>query len=58
MYAVLFEASTHAGQADAYFQRASDLRPRVERIDGFLSIGALRVVDDRRTYTFAVDVAR
>lgn len=38
MYAVLFEASPHAGQADAYFQRAADLRPRVERIDGFLSI--------------------
>lgn len=38
MYAVLFEASPHAGQADEYFQRAADLRPRVERIDGFVSV--------------------
>lgn len=38
MYAVLFEATPHAGQAGAYFQRAADLRPRVERIDGFVSI--------------------
>jgi len=38
MRLVLFEATPHAGRADAYFQRAADLKPRVEHVDGFLSI--------------------
>ncbi len=38
MIAVLFEVEPAAGQREAYLTEAAALRPRLEAIDGFLSI--------------------
>lgn len=38
MIAVLFEVEPAAGQREAYLAEAAVLRPRLEAIDGFLSI--------------------
>lgn len=38
MIAVIFEAQPNAGRTDAYFDIAAKLRPRLEQIDGFISI--------------------
>lgn len=38
MIAVLFEVEPAAGQREAYLAEAAALRPRLEAIDGFLSI--------------------
>jgi heme-degrading monooxygenase HmoA len=36
--AVIFEAEPHAGQRQAYFDAAAELRPLLEGMDGFISI--------------------
>lgn len=38
MIAVIFEVVPHAGQRQAYLDLAAALRPRLEQIDGFISI--------------------
>jgi heme-degrading monooxygenase HmoA len=38
MIAVIFEAIPHAEWQDEYFRLAADLRPELEKIEGFLSI--------------------
>ena len=38
MIEVIFEAQPQAGRADPYFDMAAKLRPKLEQIDGFLSI--------------------
>src|SRR5258708_26378775 len=38
MIAVIFEAQPHPGRRDAYLDAAARLRPRLEKIDGFVSI--------------------
>lgn len=38
MIAVIFEATPHPERRDAYFRIASELRPLLEEIDGFISI--------------------
>ena len=38
MIAVIFEVETAAGQREAYLEIASELRPLLEQVDGFLSV--------------------
>ncbi|WP_027244805.1 antibiotic biosynthesis monooxygenase family protein [Leisingera daeponensis] len=38
MIAVIFEVETAAGQKEAYLETASELRPLLEQVDGFLSV--------------------
>ena len=38
MIAVIFEVEPAEGQKDAYLAMAAEMRPLVERIDGFLSV--------------------
>jgi len=38
MIAVIFEVEPAPGQRDAYLAMAAEMRPLVERIDGFLSV--------------------
>ena len=38
MIAVIFEATPFLGQSTAYMDLASKLRPKLEKIDGFISI--------------------
>ncbi|MGV8936293.1 MAG: antibiotic biosynthesis monooxygenase family protein [Allorhizobium sp.] len=38
MIAVIFEVTPYLGSRNAYLDIAGDLRPQLERIDGFLSI--------------------
>lgn len=42
MIAVMFEVVLREGQADRYLQLAAQLRPLLERIDGFISIERFR----------------
>jgi heme-degrading monooxygenase HmoA len=38
MIAVIFEVTPNAGQRQTYLDMAAELRPMLERIDGFVSI--------------------
>lgn len=38
MIAVIFEVEPHKGQRETYLDTAADLRPLLEKIDGFISI--------------------
>ena len=38
MMAVIFEVEPLDGRQDAYFDLAAELRPELERIDGFVSV--------------------
>jgi heme-degrading monooxygenase HmoA len=38
MYAVIFEVEPKDGRADRYFELAAQLRPELEKIDGFISV--------------------
>jgi heme-degrading monooxygenase HmoA len=38
MIAVIFEVEPEAGRNDAYLQIAAELRPELEKIEGFLSV--------------------
>jgi heme-degrading monooxygenase HmoA len=38
MIAVIFEVEPHSSHRDAYFDIASDLRPMLDQIDGFISV--------------------
>lgn len=38
MIAVIFEATPRAGRSGDYFKLAADLRPKLEQIDGFISV--------------------
>ena len=42
MIAVIFEVVLREGQVDRYLQLAAQLRPLLERIDGFISIERFR----------------
>ena len=46
MIAVIFEAEPHAGQQDAYLAIAAELRPELEKIDGFISIERFQSLAD------------
>lgn len=38
MIAVIFEVVPREGRGDAYFDLAAELRPELEKIDGFISV--------------------
>ena len=38
MFAVIFEVEPEKGSAQEYFDLAAELRPELEKIDGFISI--------------------
>ncbi len=38
MIAVIFEVEPHDGRADDYFKIAAELKPALEKIDGFISV--------------------
>ena len=38
MIVVVFEVTTKAGKAEAYFDLAAALRPELEQVDGFISV--------------------
>lgn len=38
MIAVIFEVEPREGRGHAYFDRAAELKPELEKIDGFLSV--------------------
>ena len=46
MIAVLFEVRIAEGGGDEYLRRAAELRPEVEKIDGFLSIERFQSLAD------------
>ncbi|MER8975939.1 MULTISPECIES: antibiotic biosynthesis monooxygenase [unclassified Mesorhizobium] len=46
MIAVIFEVEPAAGKRDAYLGIAADLRPRLDGIDGFLSIERFQSLAD------------
>ena len=46
MLVVIFEVWPKAGHADAYFERAAALRPRLEAMDGFISVERFESVSE------------
>jgi len=46
MIAVIFEVVPAPGRMDAYLDTARDLRPRLDAVDGFLSIERFRSLTD------------
>jgi heme-degrading monooxygenase HmoA len=38
MHVVIFEVIPHEGRGQRYFDLAADLRPELEKIDGFISV--------------------
>ncbi len=42
MIAVIFEVEPKSGQVDAYLDLAAELRPELEKIDGFISVERFR----------------
>ena len=50
MIAVIFEVEPRPGQADAYFDLAAELRPELEKIDGFISVERFRSLTDDGKY--------
>jgi heme-degrading monooxygenase HmoA len=46
MIAVIFEVEPHAAHRDDYFRIAGDLRPRLDEIDGFISIERFQSLSD------------
>jgi heme-degrading monooxygenase HmoA len=38
MHVVIFEVIPHEGRAQRYFDLAAELRPELEKIDGFISV--------------------
>lgn len=46
MIAVIFEASLREGRAERYLDLAAQLRPLLERVDGFVSIERFRSLAD------------
>ncbi|MEQ8226903.1 MAG: antibiotic biosynthesis monooxygenase [Rhodospirillales bacterium] len=50
MYAVIFEVTPYPERADDYFNLAAELRPELEKIDGFVSIERFQSLADRDHY--------
>lgn len=46
MIAVIFEVIPRSGKADQCFDRAADLRPELEKVDGFISVERFQSVSD------------
>lgn len=50
MIAVIFQVSTKEGKAPVYFDLAAELRPELEKIDGFVSIERFESVTNPGKY--------
>ncbi len=50
MIAVIFEVEPRPGRVDAYFDLAAELRPELEKIDGFISVERFRSLTDDGKY--------
>ena len=50
MIAVIFEVEPKPGKAADYFDLAAELRPELERIDGFISVERFRSLADEGKY--------
>lgn len=46
MIAVIFEVETNEGRAQDYFDLAAELRPRLDELDGFISVERFRSLAD------------
>ena len=50
MIAVIFEVQPAEGRGRDYFDRAADLRPLLETMDGFISVERFRSLTDENRY--------
>jgi heme-degrading monooxygenase HmoA len=50
MIAVIFEAEPHPTQRDDYFRIAGELRPLLDRVDGFISIERFQSLSDENRF--------
>ncbi len=50
MYAVIFEVTPNPARAQEYFDLAAELRPDLEKIDGFISIERFQSLADQERY--------
>ncbi|MBB3234204.1 antibiotic biosynthesis monooxygenase family protein [Phyllobacterium endophyticum] len=50
MIAVIFEVEPAEGRSNEYFDRAADLKPLLETIDGFISIERFRSLANENRY--------
>lgn len=50
MYAVIFEVTPDPARAQEYFDLAAELRPELEKIDGFISIERFQSLADSARY--------
>jgi len=50
MYAVIFEVEAKEGRAQRYFDLAAQLRPELEKIDGFISIERFESLTNKGKY--------
>ena len=50
MIAVIFEIEPKPGKSDAYFDLAAELRPELEKIDGFISVERFRSLTNDGKY--------
>lgn len=50
MYAVIFEVTPDPDRAPEYFELAAQLRPELEKIDGFISIERFQSLADQDRY--------
>jgi heme-degrading monooxygenase HmoA len=48
MIAVIFEVLPKTGQKNAYLDIAAELKPRLERVDGFISVERFQSLTDER----------
>jgi len=50
MYAVIFEVEPADGRADRYFDLAAQLKPELEKIDGFISVERFESLTNKGKY--------
>lgn len=50
MYAVIFEVVPHEGRGQRYFDLAAELRPELEKIDGFISVERFESLTNKGKY--------
>ena len=50
MFAVIFEVEPEKGSAQEYFDLAAELRPELEKIDGFISIERFTSMNNEGKY--------
>ncbi|HEX9464692.1 MAG TPA: antibiotic biosynthesis monooxygenase [Alphaproteobacteria bacterium] len=50
MHAVIFEVEAKEGRAQRYFDLAAQLRPELEKIDGFISVERFESITNKGKY--------